>query len=177
MSLKIVFVSHSTTFDNEKKRASGWNDVLLSELGEKQAEELGQRQKNEQYDAVFISDLIRSVRTAQIAFKGRNIPLIRDRRLRECDYGDMTGYPNADVEAEKPKRLEIPFPNGESYLQTNCRMKAFLDETKQRYENGRILIVGHRATQYALEHLLNAIPMERLLTEKFVWRPSFEYEM
>ena len=45
MTVKITFVSHSTTLDNEAKRASGWNDIPLSELGKQQALELKERQK------------------------------------------------------------------------------------------------------------------------------------
>jgi broad specificity phosphatase PhoE len=37
---------------------------------------------------VFTSDLGRAVETADIAFGGTGIPVRRDARLRECDYGD-----------------------------------------------------------------------------------------
>jgi alpha-ribazole phosphatase/probable phosphoglycerate mutase len=43
--LKIIFESHGTTLDNEAHLSSGWFDVELSELGKKQAEELGKRHK------------------------------------------------------------------------------------------------------------------------------------
>ena len=68
MPLKITFVTHSTTLDNESKLASGWNDVKLSDLGKQQAMELGERQKNEHYDVIFTSDLSRAIDTATIAF-------------------------------------------------------------------------------------------------------------
>lgn len=177
MPLKITFVTHSTTHDNEAKRASGWNDVNLSDLGKKQALELGARQKNEHYDVIYTSDLSRAIDTATIAFKGRNIPIITDKRLRECDYGDLTCHPNSIVEPEKINRLHTPFPNGESYMQTNARMKAFLEDLKQNYPNGKILIIGHRATHYALDYFLKGIPMETLLCQKFVWQPAFYYEI
>lgn len=90
MPLKITFVTHSTTLDNESKLASGWNDVKLSDLEKQQAMELGERQKNEHYDVIFTSDLSRAIDTATIAFKGRQIPILTDKRLRECDYGDLT---------------------------------------------------------------------------------------
>ena len=35
--LKITFISHKTTNDNENKIASGWNDAPLSDLGRVQA--------------------------------------------------------------------------------------------------------------------------------------------
>ncbi len=177
MTVKITFVSHSTTLDNEAKRASGWNDIPLSELGKQQALELKERQKNNHYDTIFTSDLIRAIKTAEIAFSGRNIPIITDPRLRECHYGDMTQYPNSEIEQIKLTHLRTPFPNGESYIQTNRRMKSFLDDIQKTYQNRHILIVGHRATHYALDFYLKHIPMKKLLTTKFVWQPAFEYEM
>lgn len=43
--ITIIFESHGTTFDNENHLSSGWFDVELSPLGEKQAKELGERCK------------------------------------------------------------------------------------------------------------------------------------
>lgn len=73
----IIFESHSTSLDNENYLASGWNDVKLSPLGIKQAEALGRRRKNEQFEAIFCSDLQRSYKTAEIAF-GKKFPIIKD---------------------------------------------------------------------------------------------------
>lgn len=116
----IIFESHSTTFDNEAHLASGHNDVTLSSLGEKQAKELGGRRGNENFDAIFCSDLQRSYRTAEIAF-GEKFPVIKDKRLWECDYGDLTGNPSSEVDPLKIKHINEPFPNGASYK--NCLKK------------------------------------------------------
>ncbi|MEK7142787.1 MAG: phosphoglycerate mutase family protein [Patescibacteria group bacterium] len=43
--IEILFEPHGTTIDNEQKRASGHFDVELSDLGKKQAKELGERHK------------------------------------------------------------------------------------------------------------------------------------
>jgi bisphosphoglycerate-dependent phosphoglycerate mutase len=58
--LTIIFESHSTTEDNESKLAAGWFDTPLSELGKKQAKQLGERYKDTKLDAIFCSDLSRS---------------------------------------------------------------------------------------------------------------------
>lgn len=50
--MKIYFVAHSTSKDNEDKLASGWKDVELSELGIKQSKELGERFKNIKVDLI-----------------------------------------------------------------------------------------------------------------------------
>lgn len=174
----LIFEAHGATFDNENHLSSGQMDVELSELGIKQAKELGKRYENENFDAIFVSDLQRSYKTAEIAF-GDRFPITRDKRLRECDYGDLTKHPSEEVESQKVNHITEPFPNGESYEQTSKRMKEFLDELKQKY-HGRgtnVLIIGHRATQYGLEHWLNGVNLKTLVTTSFKWQPGWVYEL
>ena len=177
MSVKITFEAHSTTFDNEAKRASGWNDVALSPLGIEQSKGLGERCRSRGFAAVFCSDLQRSFKTAEIAFEGVDIPIIKDKRLRECDYGDFTLHPSHEVEIEKSKRIEIPFPNGESYTDTTRHMAEFLADLKRDYNGKHVLIVAHRAPQYALDHLLLGIPLKEIVSKTFIWQPGWEYEL
>ncbi len=175
--ITIIFEAHGTTYDNEAHLASGHYDVDLSPLGEEQAKELGNRYKSDLPDAVFCSDLRRSYRTAEIAFAERKIPIIRDARLRECDYGSMTRHSSAGVDAEKQKRIDRPFPNGESYEQTTERMKSFLKDLLRDYDGKRVMIVGHRATHYALDNLINKIPLEKAITAPWKWQPGWTYNL
>jgi hypothetical protein len=87
--ITVVFEAHSTSVDNEARLASGHYDAALSRLGERQANELGVRYRIEKIDAVFCSDLQRSYRTAQIAFAGCAIPIIKDVRLRDSARGPL----------------------------------------------------------------------------------------
>ena len=83
----LFFETHATSVDNEQGIASGWHDAELSTSGWTQAVELGGRYAHEDLAAVLCSDLQRSYRTGEIAFGERGLPLLRDARLRECDYG------------------------------------------------------------------------------------------
>src|SRR3989344_2701283 len=123
--ITIIFESHATTTDNENGIASGTNDVPLSDLGIKQAQELGDRYKKESFDAIFCSDLMRSYKTAEIAFGDRNFVIIKDTRLRECDYGKLNGASKEEVEAKKSQYISTPFLEGESYEQTTEKMESF----------------------------------------------------
>lgn len=179
--ITIIFEAHGTTLDNEAHLASGHEDAELSPLGDTQAKELGERYANETFDAIFCSDLRRSYKTAEIAFNGK-FPIIKDKRLRECDYGDLTGHPSEEVEPLKVEHISVPFPNGESYEDCVSRMKSFLDELRQMYHgrgtnDTKILIIGHRATQYGLEHLIKRKSMEELVTTPFKWQPGWEYKL
>jgi broad specificity phosphatase PhoE len=147
----IIFETHSTTMDNEAGIASGWDDVSLSELCIQQAKNLGTRYAGQSFDGIFCSDLQRSHKTAELAF-GNTLPIIRDVRLRECDYGHLTRKSAEHIASEKMTRIHQPFPNGESYVQVAKRIKSFLDGAKADYDAGQIMVIGHRATQYGLEH-------------------------
>ena len=173
----IIFESHGTTFDNEKHLSSGRFDVGLSPLGEKQAKELGERYKNNSFNVIFCSDLKRSYRTAEIAFKDRGFSIIRDERLDECDYGDLTQHPSSEVDLEKPKRIKTPFPNGESYEKCMERMKSFLQDLLKIYDYKKVMIIGHRATQYGLEHWIKEFPMEKVIPAPWKWQPGWEYKL
>lgn len=175
--ITIFFEAHGTTLDNEEHRASGHFDVELSELGIKQAKELGERYSKENFDTVFCSDLQRSFRTAEIAFVGRNFNIIKDSRLRECDYGDFTRLQSEKVDAEKPKHIEKSFPNGESYEQTAERMKSFLQDLLKNYKGKKILIIGHRATQYGLEQWVKGVSLKVVVSAKWKWQPGWKYEL
>lgn len=172
----IIFESHGTTHDNEAHLASGHYDVELSSLGEQQSRELGERYKDDHFDAIFCSDLQRSYKSAEIAF-GNKSPIIKDARLRECDYGDLTRHPSDEVDPEKLKRIKEPFPNGESYEQTSERMKSFLQDLLRDYDGKRVMIIGHRATQYGLEHWIKGLPLEQVISAPWKWQPGWVYEL
>jgi 2,3-bisphosphoglycerate-dependent phosphoglycerate mutase len=177
MSVSILFESHATTLDNEAERASGWFDVELSELGVEQAMELGDRRKEDLIDLIFCSDLQRSYKTARIAFDGINIPIFMDWRLREADYGEMTRLSSNEVGPQKPNMIDKPFPGGESYKQTTDRMRSFLLDMLRLYDGQRIMIIGHRATQYALENLILGKDLHEVIPAAWAWQPGWEYEL
>src|SRR5689334_22011738 len=110
--MKVLFECHSTSVDNERGLASGHFDVELSELGRRQAREMGDRYRGQDVFAIYTSDLKRAKETAAIAF-GR--PAISDSRLRECDYGTWARCNVEQMEAGRLDSIDKPFPEGESY--------------------------------------------------------------
>jgi broad specificity phosphatase PhoE len=172
--MKIYFATHSTSKDNEAGISSGWKDVELSELGIKQSKELGERFKDIKIDLVCCSDLKRAVDTVKIAFRD-TIPIIIDKRLRELNYGDFNGKPSKIVGHMKKERAKEPFPNGESYEQAIIRVHEFYKELKEKYPEKTVLVVGHRATQYGLDTLINGKTVKECLTVPFKWQPYWEY--
>jgi len=173
--VRLVFETHATSLDNEAGLASGWFDVALSTTGEEQARALGSRRRDDQLAVVFCSDLARSFRPAEIAFGGGSLPIVRDARLRECDYGDLTRRPISEIEQRRLLHLVDPFPGGESYQQVVDRVSGWLRETSSQFDSGTLLVIGHRATFYALEHLLNRVPLHEAVTSPWIWQPGWTY--
>ncbi len=178
MSIEIVFETHSLTTDNERGIATGWLDGRLSEAGKLFASEMGRRRRDENIAAVFTSDLHRAAETAEIAFSGSGIPVHRELRLRECNYGALNGIPVSQLEAERSLHIDVPFPDGESYQQVVDRVRSFLDDLQHTFDNGaRIVIIGHSATQWALDHLISGIALTDLVDAPFNWREGWFYDL
>ena len=176
-ALVLIFETHATSLDNEAGLASGWFDVALSTKGEEQARQLGERRRHEVIAAVYCSDLIRSWRTGEIAFRDRAVPIIRDARLRECDYGDLTRQPTVEIERRRVRHLTDPFPGGESYQQAADRVSTWLRDAAWDAGASAILVIGHRATFYALEHLLRGVTLHDAVTSSWSWQPGWSYDL
>jgi 2,3-bisphosphoglycerate-dependent phosphoglycerate mutase len=177
MSVAVVFETHSTSLDNERGIATGWLEGALSATGKEQARRLGERRRDDGLAVVFTSDLRRAVETVEIAFAGSPLPVVADRRLRECNYGVLNGMPRTQLESERHRRLDEPFPDGESWRQAVARVAGFLDELAVSHDGDRVLLVGHVATRWALDHVVHGIPLEALADVPFEWRPGWEYEL
>jgi len=169
----VVYETHSTSEHNEAGIATGWLGGALSAAGRAQAIELGERRRGDGIELVVASDLWRAVETAAIAFEGSGIPLRVDWRLRECDYGRLTGMPRTVLDEQRVRRVDEPWPGGESWRQAVARVSSFLDEVRGE----RVLLIGHVATRWALDHRVNGRPLEELAAEEFDWQPGWEYEL
>lgn len=177
MATEIVFETHATSVDNEASIASGWSDCPLSDVGRERAQALGERRRDDGIAVVFSSDLRRAAETAQIAFSESGIPILHDWRLRECDYGELNGAPRDQVHADRARRLDDPYPGGESWRQAVSRVGRFFDDLPSRWNEHRVLVIGHRATLLACEHLVAGVPLERLVAAEGSWQEGWEYRL
>lgn len=177
MAIEIVFETHSISDDNERGAASGWNHSLLSARGRELARELGARRASDGISTVFSSDLRRAVETAEIAFANTPIPILLDWRLRECDYGTRNGTASEAHVRDRARYVDEPYPGGESWRQATERVGSFLRDLPLRWEGARVLVIGHVATRWALEHHLNGIVLEDLAAAEFKWQEGWEFQL
>jgi broad specificity phosphatase PhoE len=75
--------------------------------------------------------------------------------------------PRTQLEVERSRRLDQPFPNGEGWRQAVARVVSFLDELATRYQGQRVVLIGHVATRWALDHHILTVPLEQLIANPF----------
>lgn len=178
--IEITYFVHGTTTDNEQEISSGWKDVDLSQKGIDQSIALKSQIGDKKFDVVFCSDLKRAVHSAELTFKDL-FPIIRDKRLRECNYGDFNGKPSEIVEPMQEKCVTNRFPDGESYEDVRARMADFLEFLKKNYDGNTVAIVAHKAPQLALDVLLSGKTWEQAFAEDWrktkSWQPGWQYTL
>ncbi len=173
--IKIIYYVHGTTKDNINKLCSGWKNVELSQKGIKEAKTLRSITPYT-FDILFTSDLKRAIDSSNLAFP--NITKIQDKRLRECNYGNLDGLSKELVKYEE--HIDNPFPNGESLKDVELRIREFLNFLKDNYNNKTIGIIAHRAPQLALDVILNNMNWKEAIENDWrktgSWQPGWEYK-
>ncbi len=89
--MKVYITRHGEVPHNALKQYNTF-DEDLNDLGVKQAEELRDKIKNEQFDIIISSPLIRAKHTAEI-ININNVKIIFDDRIKERDCGNLSGQP------------------------------------------------------------------------------------
>ncbi len=124
---EIWLVRHGQTYANYDGIISGWIDVELTELGEKQAEMLAGELEGTHFDGIYASDLKRAIATARIAI---GEPVI-DKRLREFNFGD---YDGRKIDTIDPRWVDDLYafrdfitPNGERIAEARQRILGFIE--------------------------------------------------
>lgn len=133
--MKIYLIRHGRTKANEEKLFVGWQDSDLSEKGCLQAEKMALRLQDKKIAALYSSDLIRAVKTAEILGKNQGIKPIKSSLLREIHFGEWEGLTYEEImlfyQKEMHKWYKNPLlnspPGGESLLQVYSRMEKFLN--------------------------------------------------
>ena len=125
MALDLYLVRHGETAWTLTGQHTGRTDLPLLPDGEKEARRLGRVLSAIRFDAVYSSDLQRSLRTSELAgFDGpRLTPL-----LREFDYGDYEGLTSDEIWAQRPDwQIYVDgCPGGETPAQAYARARTFL---------------------------------------------------
>ena len=178
LMLKIIYFVHGTTIDNENKIATGWLEGELSDLGIKRSIDLRNKINFDEIDFVVCSDLKRAIDSAKYVFQGKK-EIIYDKRIRECNYGDLNGKPcNIVVDEE---HIEKKFPNGESLKDVELRVRDLCKYLLENHDGKTIAFVAHKAPQLALEVITKNITWNEALEKDWrktkSWKPGWVYKI
>lgn len=95
--ISFYIVRHGQTLLNCLDRAQGWSDSPLTDSGKQAAIDLGNKLKEIDFNAVYTSDMLRAVQTAELILRTseNNVSVQKDIRLREWCLGNMEAENNA----------------------------------------------------------------------------------
>ncbi len=142
----------------------------LTETGRRQIEESLEKNPLDQIDLVISSDYLRAKQTAEMVCQKINYPIdkiIYDERIGEAtidssfigkDKTDFKQYYNYDF-------LDKPFlklNDGENFAELVKRVGGFIYDIEEKYQNKKILIVGHQCVTMALSFISQGMSFEEL---------------
>ena len=158
----IYFVRHGQTYDNANGNLlTGWSATPLNETGFAQAKEAAENLKDIKFDICFCSPLLRTRQTLDEIIKyHKNLNVIYDDRLKERDYGEITGQPASICKFRRwNANDEIPYKM-ETIPEIFDRVASFYDDLKRKYKDKNILIVAHSGVGRMTHFYFNGKPQD-----------------
>lgn len=173
-------VRHGQTLLNSLDRAQGWADSPPTDAGKQTAVELGHKLKSIDFDAVYTSDMLRTIQTAELIMEAgekKGMPIEKDARLREWCLGNMEAENNAvfikkvadwlggasfaELNKRLPDVADAIYEHdttgmAEPFQTIEERLKAAFMDMAQRHgvrENSNILVVTHAFAIKTIFHL------------------------
>lgn len=146
MSAALPVVSlarHGETAWSLSGQHTGLTDLPLTERGERNALQLGNRLKGGAYLKVFTSPLQRAARTCDLAGFGAVAEVDRD--LVEWDYGQYEGIRTAEILAVRPdwQLFRDGCPGGESPSEIGARADRVVSRVRAVQGNVLLFSSGH----------------------------------
>jgi phosphoserine phosphatase len=144
-------IRHGATEWNRADLAQGHADIELNDEGRAQAAASAQRLAGEDVDAVYSSDLGRSMATASAIAEPHGLEVVPDPDLREVDQGEWTGLHPDEIARRWPDlwgeaRHHSARPGGEGPADVRKRSLAALRRVVKEYPDGTVAVVSHGGT-------------------------------
>lgn len=142
----VYFARHGQTIWNVENKICGATDIALTELGQKQARELGEKIIAEKIkiDEILYSPLCRAKDTAREVAKVTGVPMREEPRLVEQNFGKYESTPRDGEEFQIAKQEFLNhYEGGESMFQLAQRIYNLLDDLKMESGKKTYLLVAH----------------------------------
>lgn len=173
--LTLYITRHGETEWNLQRRMQGWMDSALTPKGIRDAVSLGERLKDVEFKAIYSSSSKRTLHTAELIRRDREVPIIPDNDLREIHLGEWEGKSTSELEIEDTEEYRAFWKtphqykpkSGESFYEVHNRVKAVLDRIITENTNGNVLIVTHAVVVKIIMSYFKGLSLETL------WEPPF----
>ncbi len=142
----LYYVRHGQTIWNVENKICGATDIGLTDLGHKQAKELGIKIKEQNLlvDEILYSPLVRAADTARHISDVIGVSMRMEPRLIEQNFGKYEGTPRDGAAFRKDKRNFInSFEGGESMMRLAQRIYNLLDEIREESDQKVYMLVAH----------------------------------
>jgi probable phosphoglycerate mutase len=175
---RVLLVRHGQSRGNAERRFGGHTATPLSDLGRAQAEATARALASENITAIYSSDLLRAVQTAEPLARATGLALETTDAFRERSVGLMEGLTFEEAAAAHPEEyaallrrdFEHVLAGGESYRQLLDRASSHLDRAIEANLGGTLAVFSHTGAICILVlHLLGALDAPDL---KPVWISS-----
>lgn len=171
----LYVIRHGETEWNTENRFQGRLDSNLTAKGEKDAQLLGERLKEVDFQKIISSPSNRTMKTARFVKGEKNLPIETDERLLEMDLGEWQGLKEEEIKKQDPERFEAFWNNptlyesidGENFSDVKKRVAEFLLDLDKTKPTGNVLVVTHGVVVKALYLLCKNESVEHL------WNPPF----
>lgn len=177
----LVLVRHGESEWNKLNLFTGWKDPDLTEKGVSEAKAAGKQMKEHgfTFDIAFTSALRRAQRTLQLILEElgqTDLPITRDEKLNERDYGDLAGLNKDDARkrwGEEQVHIwrrsyDVPPPGGESLKGTAERVLPYYEAVilPQLKAGKNVLIAAHGNSLRALIMQLESLTGEEIVARE-----------
>ena len=155
---KIYLIRHGEVEFNRKNAYIGSTDLSLNANGRHQAELLAEYLADKEISSVYSSGLKRAYESAEIIAVRIGLGVSAIPELRELDYGDWEGVPEADVPKLYPdifrewrkNPVEVRIPGGENVGELRDRAYPAFCRIAEQVSGGSLVIVAHKTTNRVL---------------------------
>jgi len=163
---KLFLIRHGQSAGNAEGRFGGHSATPLSDLGCEQARLAAVALAKENINAIYSSDLLRAVQTAEPLARMLGIEIVTSTALRERNVGVLEGLTFDESKAAHPddyyalvnRNIHHVITDGESYRHLLNRITAELRDILRQHRGERIAIFTHTgALCFMTLHLLGAI--------------------
>ena len=163
----IYLIRHAQAEGNLYRRCHSWHNGLITARGRAQIEALERRFESVRIDAVYSSDLYRTMTTARAIYRPRDLPLRVDPDLREIGAGVWEDVPwgqllhdyRDDLAAFLACEVDWHVEGSETHLQVRERMQAAIRRIAAAHPDQTVAVVSHGcAIRTALSAFLGLRP-------------------